>query len=43
MAGFGLNSELLERENSPHKVGENALTGEEPLVVRILPVAFGCE
>ena len=43
MAGFGLNSEFLERENSPHKVGENALTGEEPFVVRILPVAFGCE
>ena len=43
MAGFGLNSELLEREISTHKVGENALTGEEALVVRILPVAFGCE
>ena len=43
MAGYGLNSELLEKENSPHKVGEDALTGEEPLVARILPVAFGCE
>ena len=43
MAGLGFNSALLRKKNSPHKVGENALTGEEPFVVRILPVAFGCE
>ena len=43
MAGYGLNSELLEKENSPHKVGEDALTGMEPLDVRILPVVSGPE
>ena len=43
MAGFGLYSVLLRKETSPHEVGEDALTGEEPLVVRVLPVAFGPE
>ena len=31
----------LEERDSPHDVGEEALTGIEPPVVRILPVAFG--
>ena len=35
MAGYGLNRERLEKENSPHKVGEHALTGEEPHVVKL--------
>ena len=43
MAGYGLNRERLEKENSPHKVGEHALTGEEPRDVKVLPVAIGCE
>jgi len=31
------------KKNSPHKVGEEALTEIEPLFVKILPVAFGPE
>ena len=43
MAGFGLNRKRLEKEDPPHKVGEDALTGEKPLIARNLPVAFGRE
>ena len=43
MAGIGLNRERLEKKTPPHKVGEDALTGEKPLVVKNLPVAFGRE
>ena len=33
----------LYKKNFPHKVGEEALTEIEPLIMKILPVAFGPE
>ena len=40
--GMGKTNNSLKK-NSPHKVGEEALTEMEPLFVKILPVAFGPE
>ena len=38
-----VKQEALYTNISPHKVGEDTLTAIEPLIVQILPVAFGPE